>query len=354
MKPREAAASLEQLKKDLKEGDFKRFYLLFGPERYLRNFYEKKLIAALGGERGDINTNIFDTSPLAPGAVIDAALTLPFFAERRIVVVRYSGFFETNPDDLVSFLAKSPETTTFIFVEDVADARFKLYKQINKLGRCVEFVAQPDKYLLQNMGAYLKKAGKMIGTDDAKYLLDVIGTDMGKLMSELEKLEGYTGDRELITREDIDAICSKNIEDRIFQMVDAVMRKDIRTCMNCYEDLLALKVSPGAIIIMIEKQFLWMLQLKSMKEDGYHENDIIDFASHNREVDPETGEVKKTRGSIGEFQVRLYLRQAEGMSLAALQKSVNICARADEDFKTGRINDRLAAETLMATLCNEK
>ena len=103
MKPKDAAASLEQLKKDLSGGELKRFYLLFGSERYLRNFYEKKLLKAMGGSRDDMNTSIFDMNPVQASSIIDAAQTMPFFADRRVVVVRYSGFFKKNSEELAEF-----------------------------------------------------------------------------------------------------------------------------------------------------------------------------------------------------------------------------------------------------------
>ncbi len=351
MKPRDAAASLEQLKKDIAEGNLRSCYLLFGCERYLRNFYEKKLIAALGGSRDDMNTNIFDTNPVSASDIISQAQTLPFFADRRIVVVRYSGFFKKNADELADFIGEAPETTTFIFVEDEADARLRLYKQIAKYGLCVEFTTQSDRYLLQNIGAFLKKNGKRMSEDDAGYMLDVIGNDMGRLMSELEKLISYAFEKEVITREDIDTICSRNIEDRIFEMIDSIMKKDIKTCLERYEDLLALKVSPVKIIVLLENQFLWMLQLKSMYDSGYNNRDIIDMIAYKKETDPETGAVKKARGSIGEFQVRIYLEQALRMESSELQRAVALCGKADESFKTGRMNDRMAAEVLMTGLC---
>ena len=174
-------------------------------------------------------------------------------------------------------------------------------------------------------------------------------------MSELEKLSSYSMERDVITREDIDTICSRNIEDRIFEMIDAVMRKSISTVMDRYEDLLALKLAPVRIVVMLERQFLWMLQLKSMSEDdGMHLTDIINIIAYRQEVDTETGEVKRSRGEIGEFQVKKYLQQASHMSTAELQRAVALCETADEDFKTGRMNDKMATETLLVKLCNGK
>ena len=106
---------------------------------------------------------------------------------------------------------------------------------------------------------------------------------------------------------------------------------------------------------MLEKQFLWMLQLKSMSEDaGMHTTDIINTIAFRQEVDEETGEVKRSRGEIGEFQVKKYLQQASHMSAAELQRAVSLCETADEDFKTGRMNDKMATETLLVKLCNGK
>ena len=354
-KKEDFAGQQSLLNKELKEGVFRRVYLLCGEQAYLRLQNRDRLRAALLGDGDEMNVSVYTGMDVTAREIIDEARTLPFFADRRVVVVRYSGFFKKNADELADFLSQAPDTTSFIFVEDEADARLKLYKQISKLGRCVEFTTQSDRYLLQNIGAFLKKQNQRIGQEDAEYFLGVIGTDMGKLMSELEKLSAYAMDRDVITREDIDTICSRNIEDRIFEMIDAVMRRDIHTVMDRYEDLLALKLAPVRIVVMLEKQFLWMLQLKSMSEDaGMHLTDIINTIAFRQEVDEETGEVKRSRGEIGEFQVKKYLQQASHMSSAELQRAVSLCETADEDFKTGRMNDKMATETLLVKLCNGK
>lgn len=351
MKPYEAQASLEKLKKDIKSGDFKRCYLLFGSERYLRNHYEKMLLKALGGAKDDMNTTVFDTTPVNVPSIIDQAETLPFFADRRIIVVRYSGLFQKGGDELAEYLDKAPETTTFIFVEDTADGRLKLYKAIAKNGLCTEFVTQSDAYLLQNIGAFLKKFDMRISEKDARYLIDVIGADMGNLMSELEKLIAFASGRDVITREDIDCICCKDYRDRIFGMIDAIMAGDVKTCMKEYEDLIALKIEPVKIIPMLEKQFMWMMQLKGMRLKGDSRDTIVDKIAFKKTANPETGEVKKTRGEIGEYQIDIYLRQAMHMEIPQLQRALAICAEADAAFKSGKMNDRIAAETLMVRLC---
>ncbi len=356
MKDNEAQASFNQLKKDLSSGELRRFYLLFGRERYLRNYYEKKLLTALGGARDDMNTTIFDSPPYPQSAVIDASQTLPFFAERRIIVVRYSGYFKMPVgSELADFLDKAPETTTFIFIEDRVDAKLKLYKRIAKMGLCVEFIEQPESFLLQNIGVQLKSAGKRISQSDAEYFISVVGRDMGTLRSELDKVISYAADKDVVTSEDIKAICTIKLEDRIFDMIGAVMDKNLKRCMDRYEELLALREPAGKIIIMLERQFLWMLQLKSMVvENGMSEWEAKNTISSKQEVDTETGEIKKVKGEISSYQAGIYLEQAKAMSLEELQRAVDMCAAMDEGFKSGRISERAGAELLLIRLCSGK
>jgi len=86
-------------------------------------------------------------------------------------------------------------------------------------------------------------------------------------------------------------------------------------------------------------------------DNGFHQNDIIETIAYKKETDPESGQVKRTRGPIGEYQVKIYLQQASPMLIGDLQKAVSLCETADEDFKTGRMNERMAAEALMVKLC---
>lgn len=374
-KAREASGSIEKLKNDIKTGEFKSCYLLHGSEGYLRGFYEKKLLKALGADSEDMNTNIFNTYPVDVSEVISQAQTMPFFADRRIVVVRY-GYLFGRPqkkgkeskedddegakkgkssgagDDLASLLENCPETTTIVFVEEYADARKKLYKQVAKSGLCIEFVPQTDSYLMQNIGSFLKKADMRISEKDARYLLDIIGSDMGNLNCELGKLVSFAYGRDVITREDIDTICCKDYQDRIFDMIDAIMKKDIKGSMAEYENLLAQRV-PGAMIIpMLEKQFLWMLQLRGMRLDGDDMDTIKSKVVYKTEKDPKTGETRQKKGEIGDYQVGKYLEQAAHMEMSELQRAVSLCATADQSFKSGLMSDRVAAEILITRLCS--
>ena len=79
----------------------------------------------------------------------------------------------------------------------------------------------------------LKKEGKMITQRDMELLLTMTGVDMGNLRMELEKIISYTGDRDVVTGEDIQQVCTTQTQNKIFDMVRAVTEKNQKRHWIC-------------------------------------------------------------------------------------------------------------------------
>ena len=87
----------------------------------------------------------------------------------------------------------------------------------------------------------VRREGKQISDASVGYFLGKVGTDMQNIQGELEKLFCYTLHRDVITPEDIDAVCINQIGNHIFEMVNAVAEKKQRKALDLYYELLALK-----------------------------------------------------------------------------------------------------------------
>ena len=225
MKLKDAQATFDQLQKDLRAKEFKNLYLFFGEEHYLLKFYVGKILAALGGEIGDMNTNVFEGKDVSVGQIIDQAETLPFLAERRVILLRDTGLVKAGSDQLAEYLEAPCESTAFILWEKEVDERCKVYNTIKKHGAVVCIQKQNRAYLKRNISNLLKNEGKLITEETAEHLLDKTGQDMGNLRTELDKLIAYCLDRNEITKEDVDAICSQTTEDKVFDMIDRILEK---------------------------------------------------------------------------------------------------------------------------------
>ena len=88
---------MKTLQEDLKTGNFKHIYLLYGEEAYLVRQYRDRLRDSLCVEGDTMNTFVFSGKDIRPASLIDLSETMPFFAERRVIFVENSGFFKKVP-----------------------------------------------------------------------------------------------------------------------------------------------------------------------------------------------------------------------------------------------------------------
>ena len=107
---------------DIRTGSFRQIYLLYGPEDYLKKQYRDKLKTALSDGGGmmsagdDMNLTVYEGKETNPREVIDLAETLPFFAERRVIVIEKSGFFKNACEELAEYLGQVAPQTCLLFV----------------------------------------------------------------------------------------------------------------------------------------------------------------------------------------------------------------------------------------------
>lgn len=319
---------MKQLNEDIKTGQFKKVYLLWGEEAYLRRQYRDRLRSALAGD-DTMNCHYFEGKEADPKEMIDLAETLPFLAERRVIVVENSGLFRKGGEELAAYMMSVPETACFIFAETEVDKRSRLYKAVKANGRATEFPVQDENTLRRWIAGLSAKEGKGITDQTVRYFLEKTGSDMSNIRTELEKLFCYTLERKTITEADVDAVCSRQVSNQIFDMVNAIADKKQERALNLYYDLLALKEPPMRILFLIARQFNLLMQVKECRKKGYD----------NRTIAGKTG--------LRDFIVGKYASQASRFELDALKEAVNACVETEESVKTGRLNDVMSVELLI-------
>lgn len=320
---------MEQLLQDLKQENYKNVYLLCGEEAYLRNQYKKRLRDALVPEGDTMNYSYYEGKDVNSRAVIDMAETLPFFADRRVLMIENSGFFKNKCDELADYMAVIPESTFFIFVETEIDKRNRLYKEVKKNGRIVEFGIQKEDTLVKWILGMIKKEEKNITRDTLQAFLTKTGSDMQLIKNELDKLVSYTEGRDVITAEDVEKVCITQTTNRIFEMVNAIAEGKQKKALELYEDLLALKEPPMRILFLIARQFNQLYQVKLLAKEGLP-----------------SAEIAKQTGIVP-FAVKKYQAQAKSFSAEELKAAVEECVASEEAVKTGAMNDRLSVELLI-------
>lgn len=320
---------MEQLLQDIKQKTYKNIYLLCGEEAYLRNQYKKKLKEALVAEGDTMNYSYYEGKDIIVHEVIDMAETLPFFADRRVLMIENSGFFKNKCEELADYMAEIPESSFFIFVETELDKRNRLYKEVKKRGRIVEFGTQKEDTLMKWILGMLKKEGKNITGETMQTFLTKTGSDMQLIKNELDKLTAYAEGRDVITAEDVEHVCTTQTTNKIFEMVNAIADGKQKKALELYEDLLALKEPPMRILFLIARQFHQLYQVKLLSKEGVPQ-----------------AEIAKQAGIVP-FAVKKYQTQAKSFSEEELRGAVEECVAGEEAVKTGAMNDRLSVELII-------
>lgn len=320
---------MKSLNEDLKTGKFKQIYLLYGEEAYLKKQYKERFVKAMLPDGDTMNYAFYEGKNTDIKEVIDLAETLPFFADRRLILFEDTGFFKNSGSDLADYISDMPETTCFIFIENEVDKRSKLYKAVKAKGHIVELGVQDENTLRRWVQGLVKKEGKTMAQGDIAYFLNKVGTDMENITKELEKLVCYAMDRDVLTRSDIDAVCVTQITSHIFEMVNAVADKKQRKALDLYYELLALKEPPMRILFLLTREYRILFHVKALLKQGYGRKEIA------------------SKAGLHPFAAGRYMDQAKRFHSKELRAVIEEGADIEQRVKTGLLTDHLAVELFL-------
>lgn len=324
---------MQRINDHIKTGQLKQIYLLYGEEAYLRKQYRDRLKSAIIGD-DTMNYHYFEGKSISVGEIIDLAETLPFFAERRLIVLENSGLFKSGGEELAAYLSDQAQASYFVFVETEVDKRSKLYKTVQSKGYAAEFPVQDESTLKRWILGMMKKEGKNISGQALNYLIEKTGTDMENIRKETEKLFCYCLDKDAIETEDIEEICTKRISSHIFDMVGAIAEKRQKQALELYYELLALKEPPMRILFLVARQFNLLMQVRELHRKGFQ----------NKTIGEKVG--------LPGFIAGKYVTQASRFTKEDLREAVEACVEAEEAIKTGKMNDNMSVELLIIKYSN--
>lgn len=317
-------------------GEFSQIYLMGGSEQYLLAQFREKLVTALIDPTDTMNFVRYKGENAKADEIAEFASTMPFFADRRVVLVEDSDFFKKGNETMEKVLEELPETTTLIFSEDQIDKRGRLYKQVAKLGTVLNFET-PDASMIERwlVGIFAKEEIQ-IERKALENLLEFVGLDMSNLANEAEKLVSYCYEKKTVTAEDVEKLSINQVEGKIFEMMDALSRRDSDATMKYYADLLALREPAMRLLFLITRQFRILLKTKLALETGTPYEKLASVLK------------------VPPFTVKKYVAQCKGFSQKRLMECVGLCQEADTDIKTGRKKDTMAVEMLIVELLQHR
>lgn len=260
-KPKTDNSAMQALKRDLRQGAPKNLYVFHGEEAYLRAFYLGELRkAVLPAGLEDFNHHTAEGKDCSVEWLEQAVDYLPMMSERTLVEVTDFDLFASKErqERLLKLLADLPDYCCVVFVYDLipykADGRSKLAALLKEKQAVVEFRRQEQGDLTDWIVRRFRATGHTIDTGDARYLIFLCGDLMNNLAAEIGKIAAYAT-HQRVTREDIDAVAIPVIEAVVFQMTDAMARKDFDKAASVLADLLHSQEAPVMVLSVMGKYF---------------------------------------------------------------------------------------------------
>ena len=254
-------AGYQRFKKELAAGTPGKLYLLHGEETYLRDHYLGKLRSLLlTGGMGTFNLHEIPAREMSPRRLEEALDCLPMMAERTLVLVTDFDLFkagEKDREEYIRLLGDLPDYVCLVFVYDLipykGDARTKLAGAIRQNGVVVNFARQDQGDLVDWISRRFKAMDHDIGTEDAKYLIFLCGDLMNNLISEIGKIGSYAAHHR-VTRQDIDAVATPQLDAVVFQMTDAIAAGNFDKAAEVLGELLHMQEAPIKLLAVLGKQ----------------------------------------------------------------------------------------------------
>jgi len=321
-----------------------RFYIFHGKDE----FTQAETLAGLKARLGDpamveLNTSTFDGRTVRLGELMHACNSLPFLAERRLVVVegllQHLGGkgWEKEREALLEYLPQLPPTTRLVFLErQTLSPKNRFIKLANSCpaGYVKLFQVPKGGALERWISQRVEAQGGTIHPHAAALLATNVGDAGGLrlLETEINKLLRYVNLERPIQPADVELLTPYAAQVDIFALVDAIGQRQGQTAATLLRRKLEAGDEPMYLLAMIIRQIRLLIQVKEKSEQRYRPDEIA------REV-----------GLHPYVAGKLY-QQAGNFDLPQLEATHRRLLDIDVAIKTGRIDPAVALDLLVAEL----
>lgn len=269
------AAGYQKLKKDLSDGKPGQLYVFHGEETYLRDYYLGRLRELLlAGEMGTFNLHEISAKEMTPHVLEEAVDCLPMMGERTLVLVTDYDLFkagEKDREEYIKIFAQLPNYCCVVFLYDLidykGDARTKLAGALKQHGTVVNFVRQDQGDLVDWVRRRFRALGKDIDSRLALDLIFLCGDLMTNLIGEIEKVGAYAKQKH-ITRADIDAVATAQLDAVVFRMTDAIGEGNFDRAAAVLGELYQMQEPPIKIMWSLGRQMRQLYSARLAMEQG--------------------------------------------------------------------------------------
>jgi len=327
--------SIEALLEAAGTGRFPPVALIVGSERLLaERAIDALKRAALAGELGGFNSDLFQGAGLSAQTVINTARTLPMLAQSRFVLARaVEAMASAEIDALCGYLRNPSPEACVVLVSEKLDGRSKLVKTAQELGCFHEAVPPKPAQLPQLVQQEARARGHALSQEAAAALVDALGVDLSALDDALERLSLFVGEGAPIELDAVEQCVVSTRVDSVWALVDAVGARNTSVVMASAASLLSSQEPPLRILSLVARQLRMLARVRGALKSGLREQEAAQ------------------RAGAPPFKARELAQLARRFDDAQLARAFRTIAETDLALKGSRVPGPRLLEKALLELC---
>jgi len=293
---------------------------------------KSQVLKQIGYDSADLNFAYFDMKEVVYKDVELELVSLPFFADEKIVILDHFVDITTakkrflTDDELKSFEEyfdnPSPTTKLLIFAEGKLDSKRRLVKLLKRDAKVFDAVEAKEQELRQYFQKWSQKQGLQFANNSFENLLIKSGFQFNEIQKNLLFLQSYKSDS-VIEEEDIVNAIPKTLQDNIFDLTQFILTKKMDQARDLVRDLTLQGEDEIKLIAVMLGQFRTFTQVKILSESGQTEAQIASSLGSFLGRNPNP------------YQIKFALRDSRGLSLSFLKQAISYLIETDYQIKTG-------------------
>lgn len=330
-----------EVKKLVKKGEIAPIYVLYGTQAFLMDeLIEEISKQTLNEGELEFNYEQFDLNEHPLEIAVEAAETLPFLGNRRLIVAsdvlfltgaKAQNKIEHNITSLEKYVESPVDFSVLILKvqHEKLDERKKIVKQLKQNAVVCACSTLAEQQLLPWLAEVGKNFSVQVEEEAAQLLIQFVGQNMTMLYNEMGKMAQYVGKGETITVGTVQILISKSIEQDVFSLVEHVVHFRMTEAFSTLHELLKRKEEPVKIVILLARQFRMIYRAQDLTRHGYSPAQMSSYLR------------------VPPFVCKLVVRQGSHFSTQQLRQILDWLAETDYAMKTGKIDKVLALEIVL-------
>ncbi len=353
----EGTLTPKELSKKISSKSMGGIFLFYGEEQYRLESalaaIKKKIIA-----KGTEAFNLFKFgADVSAADIADAVRQFPQMSDMKMIIVRNSGLLNNavlNDFKLIKNLEVSDDTCLIFTELDFDKKKLKNVKFIADSGGIVIFDKMSEKELMVWVEKRFRAVEKSASDRDMLYLVNLCARSQAEIEQACDKLINYTGERNKITREDIDAVVEKSVDFLVYDMVNSVIDRRVTKAWEQLKYLesvaggksvkrktasgKSVRIDPNNILGIMMTQLSELLCCKLLKEDGLSSAEIGGYFDFPRPA----------------FAVNNTITKSRDFDECYLKRMIDKGLYYDVECKSGKLAPWAAVEMYVAELLESR